>query len=89
MNQNRVVTDRWSNPESRWLYEEHWPGEPDIYAQYQAGGQCGACSFYAKFNSDWGLCCNPRSRHVTETVFEHFTCPVLVNEGWEAHAHHW
>jgi hypothetical protein len=86
MNTNRVVTDSWSNPESERLYISHWPDEPATYQRYEKGDQCGGCSFYAQFNSDWGLCCHPKSRHHLETVFEHFTCPAFVGEGWGPHS---
>jgi hypothetical protein len=87
MNTNRIVTDRFSNPESEKLYREHWPDEPQTYTDlYEEGQQCGGCSFFAKFNSDWGLCCHPESRHHLETVFEHFTCPRYVHEGWGSHS---
>jgi hypothetical protein len=89
MNRNRIVTTEWSNMESRSLYSSHWANEPSIFEQYENGDQCGGCSFFAPFNSDWGLCCHPKSRHHLETVFEHFTCPVHVretNSGWGPHS---
>lgn len=86
MNANHIVTDRWSNPDSERRYREGWPEEPALAAQYSGGNQCGACAYFAPFNADWGLCCCSRSRHVTETVFEHFTCAAYVAEGWGAHS---
>lgn len=87
MNTNRIVTDRFSNPESEKLYREHWPDEPSTYTElYEQGKQCGGCSFFAPFNSDWGLCCRSESRHHLETVFEHFTCPQYIHEGWGPHS---
>src|SRR3989304_1728298 len=86
MNRNHIITDRWSNDDSKRLYELQWPEEPKLREQYEEGQQCGGCSFFAKFNFDWGLCCHAASRHHLESVFEHFTCPVYVHEGWEAHS---
>lgn len=87
MNSNHIVTDRFSNPESEKMYHEHWANEPETYISlYQEGYQCGGCAFYALFNSDWGLCCHPDSRHHLETVFEHFTCPNHVDDGWGPHS---
>jgi hypothetical protein len=86
MNQNRVITDSWSDPDTKTLYDRQWPDEPEISHQYEDGLQCGGCSFFAPFNPDWGLCCNKASRHFTETGFEHFTCPNFVNEGWGSHS---
>jgi hypothetical protein len=85
-NQNRIVVDGWSNPASESLYRDRWPSEPACRSQYEEGRQCGGCSFYAAFNSDWGLCCRGQSRHHLETVFEHFTCPGYVHEGWGPHS---
>lgn len=84
-NQNRIVTDYWSNPASRELYEANWPDEPACRKQSYYGQQCGGCSFYAAFNTDWGLCAHRKSRRYLETVFEHFTCPTQVPEGWGPH----
>lgn len=86
MNDNKVVTNRFSNPESEQLYRTGWPDEPQCREQYEEGRQCGGCSFYGKFNADYGLCCYRKSRHFTETVFEHFTCPAYVHEGWGPHS---
>ena len=86
MNLNRIVTDRWSNDESKRLYELKWPDDQNTRKQYEEGRQCGGCSFFAPFNYDWGLCCHTKSRHHLESVFEHFTCPMYVDEGWEAHS---
>ena len=85
-NENRVITEMWSNADSEALYRNEWPDEPAIRAQKMEGDQCGGCSFFAPCNADYGLCCHPTSRHFTETVFEHFTCPVFENEGWGAHS---
>src|SRR6476661_4382550 len=85
-NRNVIVTNEFSNPASQQMYKAGWPDEPATKALYKDGSQCGGCSFYAKFNSDWGLCAHAASRHHLETVFEHFTCPNHVNEGWGPHS---
>ena len=86
-NTNRIVTTTWSNPGSEELYLSKWPSEPKCRDQYeQLGQQCGGCSYFAPFNSDWGLCANSKSRHALETVFEHFTCPNFTDEGWGPHS---
>lgn len=85
-NRNLIVLGDWSNPSSRALYEARWPGEPQCQTWYQEGRQCGGCSFFAPLDSDWGLCAHPQSRHRLETVFEHFTCPSQVREGWGPHS---
>jgi len=85
-NRNVVVRDTWSNPASQLRYSEEWPDEPAIRAQYEDGEQCGGCAFFAPFNHDRGLCCCHSSRHVTETVFEHFTCADYDHEGWGPHS---
>lgn len=86
MNQNHIITDRWSNEDSRRVYESQWSNEPALRDQYFEGRQCGGCSFFAPFNFDWGLCCHAKSRHHLETVFEHFTCGSYVHEGWNTHS---
>jgi len=86
MNQNQIECGKFSNPDSEAMYLEKWPAEYNIRRKYESGLQCGGCSFYAPFNSDWGLCVHPKSRHRFETVFEHFTCPAHVNEGWGSHS---
>jgi hypothetical protein len=86
MNTNRVVTSGWSNHASFRLYSRGWPDEPKTRKAYEDGKQCGGCSFYAGFNEDYGLCCNRKSRHHLETIFEHFTCPSFVHEGWGPHS---
>jgi hypothetical protein len=82
MNTNKIVTNEFSNPESKKLYESDYENEPHLRDNFQ----CGGCSFYAEFNSDWGLCCHPKSRHYLETIYEHFTCPVHVAESWQYHS---
>ena len=86
VNTNTVVRDSWSSVASRQRYLDAWPDEPDIRTRYETGEQCGGCAFFAPFNCDWGLCCHPASRHVTETVFEHFTCSQYEHEGWGPHS---
>ena len=86
MNTNRVFTKGWSNQASYRLYSRGWPNDPQTRQAYENGKQCGGCSFYATFNQDYGLCCNRKSRHHLETVFEHFTCPAFVHEGWGPHS---
>ncbi len=85
-NSNRIETSTFSNPDSQRLYQLGWPDEPETAQVYADGRQCGGCSCFAKFNYDWGLCCCPVSRHHLETFFEHFTCPSIVDEGWESHS---
>jgi hypothetical protein len=86
MNQNHIVWHAFSNPDSEARYRAQWPDEPEVRKLYEEGAQCGGCSFFAKFDLDYGLCCNADSRHHLETVFEHFTCPVYGNEGWGPHS---
>jgi hypothetical protein len=86
MNTNSIATDRFSNLESGALYSGQWPNEPAIRTQYEEGSQCGGCSYFAPLNDDWGICCHPRARHRLETVFEHFTCPSYLGEGWGPHS---
>ena len=86
MNTNQLETERFSDPESEALFRSHWPGESATCEQYHEGKQCGSCSFFAPFNFDYGLCCHQKSRHHLETVFEHFTCPAYVHEGWGPHS---
>lgn len=86
MKTNSVIVDGFSNPDSEARYKSMWPNEPELVAQYETGKQCGACSFFAPFDPDYGLCCRRGSRHFTETVLEHFTCPSYVPEGWGPHS---
>src|SRR5262245_37334504 len=86
MNTNKVRTDTWSNQATQAMYESKWPNDPNLQVQHESGHQCGGCSFFAQFNSDWGLCCNAKSSHHLETVFEHFTCKSYVCEGWGPHS---
>ncbi len=86
MNTNTIINAAWSASRSRSMYENKWPEEPATRKRYEEGEQCGGCSFFAPFNADWGLCCHEKSRHHLETVFEHFTCPAYVEEGWGPHS---
>jgi len=87
MNRNQIITSEFSNPASELMLDQGWPGEPELKDRAEnRGEQCGACSFFAPFNEDYGLCCHPQSRHHLETVFEHFTCPVYEQEGWGPHS---
>lgn len=86
MNKNLLITDNWSNPESEDRYLSNWKGEPEIQTRREAGEECRKCSFWAKFDEEWGLCCHPKSRHSLETVFERFTCPSYVDEGFGPHS---
>jgi hypothetical protein len=87
-NHNRIQTRGFSNPASEKAYRLRWPGDPRAAALYGRSAHCLSCSFYAVFNSDWGLCCNPLSAQYLETIFEHFTCRMQVDEG-ESHSFHW
>jgi len=79
-NSNHIVTHGFSNPASEHLYKTVWREEPEAQAKYRSGWDCVGCNFFAALNSDWGVCCYKRSRHYTETVFEHFTCRSHVNK---------
>ena len=94
-NRNIIYTDGWSNVATRKMYDlicksnkQSDPRLQQLRDQHYHGLQCGGCSFYAQFNSDWGLCCHHKSRHHLETVFEHYTCVSFVNEGWGPHSFH-
>ena len=83
---NIIKTDGFSNINSEELYQLKWPNDKEAQKLYSEGVQCGACSFFAELNADWGICCRPESKHHLETVFEHFTCTQIVHEGWRAHS---
>jgi hypothetical protein len=85
-NCNTIVTTEFSSLISQQMYRAGWPDEPATRELHAAGRQCGGCSYYAPFDTDWGLCTHPGSRHRLETVFEHFTCPAHVDEGWGPHS---
>ncbi|MDQ7837016.1 MAG: hypothetical protein RDU59_00775 [Thermodesulfobacteriota bacterium] len=80
INRNHIITRGFSNQFTAHLYNElcRKPGWIEK--------QCGGCSYYGKFNEDWGLCCNSKARFHLETVFEHFGCEKTVEEGWNAHS---
>jgi hypothetical protein len=84
--QNTIITYRFSSAAAQQLYQSRWPDEPRCLEQHSEGQQCGGCSFFAAFNADWGLCCHLNSRHHLQTVYEHFTCPQYVHEGWGPHS---
>jgi hypothetical protein len=86
MNKNSIITESWSNPKSEELYRGDFSDNPEAASLYHEGSQCGGCSFFAPFNADFGLCCNPTSPHNLETVFEHFTCTKYESEGWGPHS---
>ena len=83
---NAIRIDGWSDPTSERIYAARWPDDPACREQHSRGEQCGGCSFFAPLNADWGLCLHPLSRHHLETVFEHFTCPDHMAEGWGPHS---
>ncbi len=85
-NKNRIITNNFSNPDTKRMYDRQWPDEPLLQKSYQKGDQCGGCAYFAPLNEDWGICCHPKSRHHLETVFEHFTCPTYASEGWGPHS---
>jgi len=85
MNQNKIIMDKFSNPKTIKAYHEY-ESKRDEMDESEIYYQCGGCSFFAPFNSDWGLCCYHKSDHHLETVFEHFTCSHHVDENWESHS---
>jgi hypothetical protein len=85
MNQNSIITEGFSNPESETEYVSKFPSDPKARDLCEEGYQCGGCSYYAEFNADYGLCCNSDSKHHLETVFEHFTCSQIDIESWDYH----
>jgi hypothetical protein len=76
MNRNKIIISDFSNPETAIIDQKQ--GYKDF--------QCGGCSFYAPFNFDLGLCCNPKSHYKYETVTEHFSCKNVVPESWTMHS---
>ncbi len=86
MNRNVIVTDHWSKVATRHLFDANWPDDPVSRKQHEDGQQCGGCSYFTPFNDDFGLCSHQKSRHHLETVYEHFTCPAYVLEGWGPHS---
>jgi hypothetical protein len=85
-NKNQIITDHWSNPASEALYKSQYVTAPLYREEIEKTHECLGCSFFAAFNADWGLCTFEKSPHHLETVFEHFTCPAFVFEGWGPHS---
>ncbi len=83
---NVIKENGFSNPESEALYKNDWLGDVILKYLYEEGRQCGGCTFFAPLNSDWGICCHKKSKHFKETIFEHFTCKLQIEEGWSAHS---
>lgn len=79
-NNNRIDPCGFSNLHTEHEYLQKTAREACIREQ------CGGCSFFAVFNSDWGLCCYEESKHFLETVYEHFGCKCHVNERWGPHS---
>lgn len=87
-NMNTIITNDFSNPATKELYRKGYEeNDPKLFRQMTEDcAQCGGCSCFAPLNADYGICTNSHSKHHLETVFEHFTCEVTVQEGWEAHS---
>ena len=86
---NKITTDDFSNPDTKETflgYSRDTPMSPLLNKIIDECWQCGACSCYAPFNGDYGLCCNSNSSYHLETVFEHFACESVVVESWGAHS---
>ena len=62
-NRNRIISDGWSNPDSKAAYEHEWPAEPKTAELYRSGWACLSCDCFFTFNLDWGLGCSKTSRH--------------------------
>ncbi len=86
MNQNLIITDEFSNPDSEMEYLSDYPLDAKARANAEQCWQCGGCSYFSPFTTSYGLCHNQNSRHYLETVFEHFTCAVIDIESWEYHS---
>lgn len=80
MDRNNIMTEDFSNPQTRVEYLKK------IERHQSIAFQCGECSFYAALNADYGFCYYEKSRFWRETVFEHFGCDQQVQEGWGAHS---
>lgn len=70
---------KWMTTDELWAALERWvkhsyESAPPESAQFGGAYQCGGCRYFGAFDSDYGLCCNPKSPNDGHVVFEHGGC---------------
>ena len=59
----------------RWVKQSLECAPEDAEHPEYGPSQCGGCRYFAAWDGDYGLCCNPRSPQDGRFCFEHGGCP--------------
>lgn len=77
MNRNVILSDCFSNPDSREKFQSRWLSDPDSAERYANGIGCEKCCYYCPLSGDFGLCSREDSDFFSETLHKNFNCSLL------------
>ncbi|WII72162.1 hypothetical protein QJS83_16995 [Bdellovibrio sp. 22V] len=76
-NRNQVLTTEWSCQASKEQYAKGFSDWSKEEREKYADRDCVSCKYFLPFNTNWGLCNNPKSSIYLQTIFEHFKCVMF------------
>lgn len=79
-NKNIIITNEFSHPEAKKLYDTDYAQRPSFKAGKLMGKDCCTCRFFLPLNGDYGLCNNSHAEFYHCTLFEHFRCDKFIQK---------